>query len=75
MMDNWQPIDSAPRDYSRILVCGGDVGGPEMAYRDADGNVWCEHWEDRRISTDPPDNPTHWQPLPSPPADARGGGR
>lgn len=63
-MSEWQPIETAPRDGTRVLLCG-DPGNPEVVI----GANWndivtpnCFHvpgwgywW------------PTHWRPLPAPP--------
>jgi hypothetical protein len=66
----WATIDSAPRDQ-RIIVWGTQTGLPDskpfaaMAQFDS-GLGW--------VTSDPTDNlkfqlrPTHWLPLPSPPA-------
>ncbi len=52
----WQPIDTAPKDGTRILVVG------------ADGYVTIAHWQETvwlDDSFDCPDCPeTHWMPLP-----------
>jgi hypothetical protein len=58
----WQPITTAPKD-APILVYD-PATGVEQAQ-------WGEHWgvyEFRGWSG--PLNPTHWMPLPEPPADA-----
>lgn len=49
--DNWQPIESAPRNSHRVLLTDGSLvwsGAPHSKQRDAR-------------------DPTHWQPLPKPP--------
>lgn len=57
-VDRWQPIESAPKDGTRVLVW--------------DGEEWLARWQaynggywdaDEYIS----ENPTHWMPLPAPP--------
>lgn len=67
---NWQPIETVPRDGSRIL--GGKFSNPDIvgevsAIR---WNVPGEYWEDHgfQYCTEQPD-PTHWMPLPPPPKD------
>ena len=64
-MSEWQPIETAPRDGSEIIVL--DDGAVRSAvwsdtinkFTGDGGNVfnWCER-------------PTHWMPLPSPPTSA-----
>lgn len=57
--NNWQPISTAPKDGTAILVY---IGGNIEA-------VAVTQWEDGAWSW--PDyvryQPTHWQPLPEPP--------
>lgn len=75
----WQPIETAPKDGTRILIAGGtyyyDASEmPDQEFTSADtaywrNGGWCggygseyngEYWH----------KPTHWQPLPAPPATA-----
>jgi hypothetical protein len=74
----WQPIDTAPRDGSVILVFDVDeayaskpVGFTVMAVRwcpyskddfRAPGGQWFAHYGPCRAR-----NPTYWMPLPDPP--------
>ena len=58
----WQPIETAPKDGTRILAyCAGgdwqDVIYWEASWQGAP--FWCSD----RTKTDP----THWMPLPEPP--------
>lgn len=57
----WQPIETAPRDGTRILVVSG--GWHDVAYvgwNDDDGEpVW--------FNGDVPVQASHWMPLPAPP--------
>lgn len=75
-MSEWQPIATAPRDGTRVLLCWN-------------GHVVCGHWDydryaaqprpywhtdyesiyGRRMTRNTP--PTHWQPLPEPPESPR----
>lgn len=59
----WQPIETAPKDYTNILVWND--GG---AHRD--GWVSIAYWnDDGWISPFGGEyDPTHWQPLPEPPS-------
>lgn len=73
-MGEWQPIETAPRDGSDILVyCGplDPIWGIASWYRDnpdvpaglPEGwMMWHQATEDQRHTW-----PTHWRPLPSPP--------
>lgn len=77
----WQPIETAPRDFTPILLWHrnrtviGEVGyydfGGELHARMALPN---EAWFDRLLEpsgwdNEPPaDAPTHWMPLPEPPS-------
>ncbi len=76
-MSEWQPIETAPRDGTVVLL-GRDVGEPWGFVR---GYGHFEGKADELISGwlsyglyDPPGNlglgnPTHWMPLPAPPKD------
>lgn len=63
-VSGWQPIATAPRDGSRIIL---------SLYRGR-SNVWVveDGWnvDDDTWSDDPGLNPTHWMPLPEPPEGA-----
>ncbi len=73
----WQPIETAPKDGTRILVCGGTYTVSNDEYPDwpmtfADIVTWQKHrncW----ISGPSHDGgdfvhqPTHWMPLPEVP--------
>jgi hypothetical protein len=66
----WQPIETAPKDGTHILL-GGCKNGPSVRI----GN-WGSGQYNRRTRSYDPDwadgagpltGPTHWQPLPEPP--------
>ena len=72
----WQPISSAPKDGTRILImCARpliarwepDIDAPAEDY---EGPGWLVYeCEDPWFSVwAKPDIPTHWMPLPNPPA-------
>ena len=56
-MNNWQPIETAPKNGTRILAIEDEwaeiVRWVGMKWEDIDGREY---------------SPTHWQPLPKPPA-------
>lgn len=77
---NWQPIDTAPKDGTHILVCqwplhGDPKDGLQMFVQNA--AFWPENGEDGEwvVYNDQTYelpvffSPTHWLPLPAPPAD------
>lgn len=58
----WQPIETAPKDGSRVLLFGKERG-----FLDARAFVgaWLnERWMGPQIVA----IPTHWMPLPTPPS-------
>lgn len=71
MDSNWRPIDSAPRDATDVLVTDGHrvyVAGwwqePDEPDEDGEWTCYMDAIEDPRC----PIEPTHWMPLPAPPA-------
>jgi len=70
----WQPIETAPRDETDILVAGGTCGN-ECVSCEFHGatfrGVAIAHWDKREqwFSGGECDyyHPTHWMPIPSPP--------
>jgi hypothetical protein len=59
-MSDWQPIESAPKDGTRVLGYFPDL---ESGYHDT---VWIDRlktWVSRAY----PAAPSHWMPLPPPP--------
>ena len=58
----WQPIDTAPKDGTLVVVYDGDPGCPiEMARYFEDNSGWFDDAHGFRLK------PTYWQPLPEPP--------
>ena len=66
--ETWQDISTAPKDGTRLLLC---YSSPQMAsgalpvlsgHWSLISDCWFSPITDARI------NPTHWQPLPAPPA-------
>jgi len=84
---DWQPIETAPKDCSTILICAKsplyDQPRAYMArwsipYEAApDDQCW---WDLNTVpglpgrSVMPPEWVSHWMPLPPPPSDAGGAG-
>jgi hypothetical protein len=75
-MTDWQPIETAPRDRTRILLWGA-LHGPKC---DGDGKWERGEVAGSRVSLgyfgnalwqtgtfNSPPSPTHWMPLPTPP--------
>jgi hypothetical protein len=73
----WQPIETAPKDGTRILIWDDDEGGYEIGFWSSNH----ESWLDNDICDGDPGKywpgdllgntifePTHWMPLPEPPA-------
>ena len=60
---NWQPIETAPRDGTEILVIESAGGCYVANWQSLDGWVWAYDNMDGPTCT----NPTHWMPLPEPP--------
>ena len=64
----WQPIKTAPRDGTYILLGwffdGGGGGYPEVAFWHSTKQLWCSS---RLLNAEGYYSPTHWMPLPDPP--------
>jgi hypothetical protein len=66
-MSDWQPIESAPKDGTTILL-GHASFKPEAAWWEYCS--WFEGWCSGGFRSDmygPGFDPTHWMPLPPPP--------
>lgn len=67
----WQPVATAPRDETWVLLFSPDTEGPPFVGRwrddldDPDGGAW---WEFGDLAWPVDADATHWQPLPAPPA-------
>lgn len=73
-MSEWQPIETAPKDETEILVYGEEtrtIAGWGMIYSpygDARRKGWrCEATPDIEGHASDGIEPTHWMPLPAPP--------
>lgn len=76
-VSEWKPIETAPKD-GRIII-GWSAGWesptaiqwvPELSYQNDDGPVFVPgDWDwNGTIQCPPSHDPTHWMPLPAPPA-------
>jgi hypothetical protein len=75
-MSEWQPIETAPKDGTKVLVYSehdrDEVGLHIAAYcmsgerlpREA---MWRVAWDHTPLDGNPFAEPTHWQPLPPEP--------
>lgn len=60
----WQPIATAPRDGTRVLLWRADYEVMETGFHFQTDEEDCwRFWGGARLYA-----PTHWQPLPPPPA-------
>jgi len=67
-MAEWQPIESAPMDWTDVLVFSPshedtNTGGVFCAWYDPEAEGWYAHQAQDLFGLEP----THWQPLPEPP--------
>jgi hypothetical protein len=68
-MKKWQPIETAPKDGTEILI-RGHRGAVFIAKWHTDrfgASAFCEHMNDAPVVS-----PTHWMPLPDPPSLSQG---
>jgi hypothetical protein len=64
---NWQPIETAPKDGTRILVSDYQMGVVIAKWCETcwmNGAGWLVY--DDRSDTISVDEPSHWMPLPDP---------
>jgi len=79
----WQPIGTAPKDGTKIVLLGAlrNDDGPNHPHRlracvsawisdHSKSPAWIEGWYFTAPGFSGAFDPTHWQPLPPPPADA-----
>ena len=61
-MTEWQPIETAPKDGTRVLVCDTDVWIACARYWPCNS-----YWIEDAASGLKLNEPTHWMPAPPPP--------
>ena len=78
--NGWQPIETAPRDGTPVLIAGGTLFSDSGMANDSEGEFnQLAHaslrlgtsWDIQNtcsFSSSWVENPTHWMPLPAPPA-------
>jgi len=64
-IEGWQPIETAPKDGTIILACWGNS---DNIIDTARYSVVGDYWHDIDKLMNRYLDPTHWQPLPTPPA-------
>lgn len=76
-VDEWQPIETAPKDGTHILVCSArkpygaywtfDQAPPTVVHYFNDPDEPGFYTSVNELAPEHPFNPTHWQALPVPP--------
>jgi hypothetical protein len=77
--DTWQPIETAPKDGTYVLVYPATWGGmscsvaqwAEDKYAKTPRPFWTRLDDLGKVTISRQKPPTHWQPLPQPPEPAR----
>lgn len=67
-MTTWHPISTAPRDGTRVMLFWPDGTSEQGFYLDNSNTPtpW-QGWRPESGRPWPKGQPTHWQPLPTPP--------
>jgi hypothetical protein len=76
-MSKWQPIETAPRDGSKVILWDSHEGVCCARYEDYAAG-WRAFWGTENYIRDGStydfaliaSHPTHWMPLPEPPGDS-----
>lgn len=77
--EKWQPIETAPKDGSTIILWGKYHSEPVTAAWAPRGK-WASRWDgvtvieaqgDTYTDYAEPTAPTHWRPLPAPPVEGK----
>ena len=64
-MADWQPIETAPRDGTRVLTYDSVRGFRDLMKWNMKTGDWRDDAGEFFLQ------PTHWQPLPAPPSEGR----
>ncbi len=71
MMDAWQPIETAPKDGTQVLVWSGQEFAVVEYYQDKDGTSFWEIGHTPGARCFAAIALTHWMPLPEPPGEMK----
>ncbi len=75
MSREWQPIETAPKDGTRILVAriGRNESGKDLGIWWACTGHWSDHYKNWNDGIEPCGlcGPTHWMPLPAAPGEKK----
>jgi hypothetical protein len=63
----WQPIDTVPEDHEILIYV--PAWGPLIARFNSEFGEWTSRMQCPVSLSEEADRPTHWMPLPEPPAD------
>jgi hypothetical protein len=68
MTQTWQPIETAPKDGTRIVALSNKKGLGLPSFIHWDDGAWCgmTYEDEKRLVIY---DPTHWMPLPTPPTE------
>lgn len=70
VIEEWRPIESAPKDGSNILIIAGNAYSPEARQGWWGGDAWLFWSRAEKFAAGgigPMVEVTHWMPLPAPP--------
>ena len=62
-MSEWRPIETAPKNFTPVLVCNIDGGGMTVGKYGPLSKQWYDVFCEHNLVV------THWMPLPAPPID------
>ncbi len=71
-MSEWQPIETAPKDGTDVLIGWFELPGQKsmtIVFWHSFRKAWCNTWT--LFSANAVSQPTHWMPLPEPPQETK----
>ena len=69
-MGGWQPIETAPRDGTEVLLWDRDIAGCDIGAWDVESQRWLNDCHDTNPVQQIIQLPSHWMALPAFPANA-----